>query len=70
MISDSAYPKFNLQYEDGAADTVFWAVMNAATRLFGFPFRTRDTKDLITSTEVIHTVGVLPRCGVGTVGME
>ena len=55
MISDSAYPKFNLQYRGKEQrDTVFWAVMKRGDSVISvFHSTTRGTKDLITTTEVI-----------------
>jgi hypothetical protein len=55
MISDSAYPKFNLQYRGkGQQDTVFWAVMKRGDSVVSvFHSTTRGTKDLIARTEVI-----------------
>jgi hypothetical protein len=56
MISDSAYPKFNLQYRGpGRADTVFWAVIRRGDSVISvFRSTTPRTRDLITTTEVIH----------------
>ncbi len=56
LISDSAYPKFNLQYRGKEQrDTVFWAVMKRGDSLISvFHSTTRGSKDLIKSTEVIH----------------
>jgi hypothetical protein len=56
MISDSAYPKFNLQYRGpGRADTVFWAVIRRGDAVVSiFRSTTPRTPDLIARTEVIH----------------
>ncbi len=56
LISDSAYPKFNLQDRGrGRADTVFWAVMKRGDAVISvFHSTTPGSTDLITRTDVIH----------------
>ena len=55
LISDSAYPKFNLQDRGRGRDTVFWAVMKRGDAVISiFHSTTPGSTDLITRTDVIH----------------
>ena len=55
LISNGAYPKFNLQDRGGQPDTVFWAVMKRGAETVSIFRSTKPgTKDLVTTTEVIH----------------